>query len=153
MLSDSASLSMRNRFLTKGTCYSRGNQGWYNLNTKRYYFRSSWEVNYARYLEWLLSRKDIKSWEYEPDVFWFEEIRRGVRSYLPDFKITNNNGTIEYHEVKGWMDPKSVTKIKRMAKYYPKTKLIVIGKEEYKAVVKFEKLFPDATVESTKAKV
>jgi len=143
-ISDRSSKMMALRLKNKGTIYSRSNNGWYRINRKKYYFRSGWEVVYACYLEWLRSKKEIKRWEYEPDIFWFEKIRRGVRSYCPDFKIFNNNKSIEYHEVKGYMDSKSITKIKRMAKYYPETKLIVIAKDEYYAVKKFERLFPEA---------
>jgi hypothetical protein len=85
-------------------------------------------------------KKEIKSWRHESKTFWFENIRRGVRSYLPDFEITNNDGGVEYHEVKGYMDNRSKTKIKRMAKYYPETKLIVICKKEYTAIKKWSRL-------------
>lgn len=89
-------------------------------------------MNYARWLEFLKLRQEIVLWEHEPETFWFEKIKRGVRSYLPDFRVTLNGGGIEYHEVKGWMDPKSKTKIKRMAKYYPKTVLIVRDAQWFK---------------------
>lgn len=145
--SDRQSKIMIKRIQNKGTVYSRSLNGWYVINNKRFYFRSSWEVNYARYLEWLLNKGDIIKWEYEPDVFWFEKIKRGVRSYLPDFKITNKNGTFEYHEVKGWMDDKSKTKIKRMKLYYPKIKLIIIEKDSYKSVKQYERMYPEAVKE------
>lgn len=106
--------------------------GWHEIGGKKIYLRSQWEVEYAHYLEFLKKGKQIIGWEYEPDVFWFEKIRRGVRSYTPDFKITNNDGTIEYHEVKGWMDDRSKTKIKRMAKYHPEVRLLVIARKELK---------------------
>ena len=95
------------------------------------YVRSSWEANYARYLNWLIGIKQIDSWEYEPDTFEFTTIRRGSRFYTPDFKVIGNDGLVEYHEVKGYMDGRSATKLKRMAKYYPDIKIIVIGKEMY----------------------
>ena len=100
------------------------------------FFRSSWEANYARYLNWLLSIDEIQSWDYEPDTFEFHEIKRGTRFYTPDFKVTENNGQVIYHEVKGWMDPKSKTKLKRMAKYYPDVKLILIDKDAYYALAR-----------------
>jgi hypothetical protein len=116
--------------------YSRGRMGHFDINGKDIFFRSSWEANYALYLDFLIKAKQIKKWEYEIDTFWFEKIKRGIRSYKPDFKIFNNNGSIEYHEVKGYMDKKSITKIKRMAKYYPKIKLIVIDQYSYKDIKK-----------------
>src|SRR3990167_6016438 len=62
-------------------------------------------------------------WDYECKTFWFEKIKRGVRSYTPDFYLKSEN---EYHEVKGWMDTRSITKLKRMKKYYPEVKMVVI---------------------------
>ncbi len=98
-----------------------------------YYFRSRWEANYARYLEWLRQIGVVTRWEYESETFWFEKIKRGVRSYKPDFKITWHDGKVEYHEVKGWMDPRSKTKLKRMAKYYPEITMRVIDAQWFKA--------------------
>jgi len=108
--------------------------GWRQIGGKRKYYRSGWEANYARYLQWLKENKQIKEWEHEPKTFWFEKIKRGCRSYLPDFKVIENNGEIVLHEVKGWMDNRSKTKIKRMKKYYPNIKLIIIGKKTYKEI-------------------
>ena len=98
------------------------------------YFRSSWEANYARYLNWLVKNEAIQDWGYEVDEYEFTAIKRGTRFYKPDFKVWGNGGGFEYHEIKGYMDATSKTKLKRMAKYYPKIKVIVIGKIEYKDI-------------------
>lgn len=100
------------------------------------YVRSAWEANYCRYLNWLIEQGEITNWEFEPDTFEFKNIKRGTRFYTPDFKITNPDGSIEYHEIKGWMNQKSRTKLKRMAKYYPDVKVIVIDSEAYHALAK-----------------
>ena len=84
----------------------------------------------------------IREWEHEPKTFWFEGIKRGCVSYLPDFRVTKNNGEEEYHEVKGWMDDRSKTKIARMAKYFPDVKLIVIEKHWFKSMVQWQAIFP-----------
>lgn len=97
------------------------------------YFRSSWEANYARFLNWLIERGEIVSWEYECQVFWFEAIKRGTRSYTPDFKVTFPDNHHEWHEVKGWMDQKSRTKLTRMAKYYPAERVVVIGEDWFRS--------------------
>lgn len=68
----------------------------------------------------------IANWEHEPKTFWFEQIKRGVRSYKPDFLVTKIDGTTYWVEVKGFMDAKSKTKIKRFNKYYPLETLIVV---------------------------
>ena len=78
----------------------------------------------------MLVFREIKA--REKDLFWFEGIKRGVTSYLPDFKVLHLNGTYEYVETKGYMDSKSQTKIKRMAKYHPQVKLRVVDKEWFK---------------------
>ena len=101
------------------------------------YFRSMWEANYARYLNFLKAHGEIFKWEYEADTFWFEEIKRGTRSYTPDFKIwTAEDATPYYEELKGWMDQKSKTKLFRMAKYYPDIKIILIDEKQYRAIAR-----------------
>lgn len=110
--------------------------GWREIGGIRKYYRSKWEANYARYLQWLKERGEIMGWEHEPHTFWFEGIKRGCLSYLPDFRVTENGGSIAYHEVKGWMDDRSKTKIKRMAKYHPSVKLIVVEAKAYASIKK-----------------
>lgn len=116
----------------------RGNwkAGWREIGGQRCYFRSRWEANYARFLEWRKQRGDIASWEHEPKTFFFDGVRRGVVSYLPDFKISLVDGREEYHEVKGWMDPRSKTKIKRMKKYHPTVVLVVVDSKSYRSLAK-----------------
>ena len=104
---------------------------WRIIGGVRAFYRSRWEANYARWLELLLTAGKIRSWEHEPETFWFEVIRRGVCSYKPDFRVTRPDGSVEYHEVKGWMTPRSQTALKRMAKYHPTVKLVVVDKVQY----------------------
>lgn len=124
--------------------YSHGKSQWVELGGKRCYFRSTWEVKYARYLEWMKSRGEILDWEFEPHTFWFDNIKRGCRSYLPDFRVTFHDGTHQWHEVKGWMTAKSKTKLKRMKKYYPLEQVVVLSKPWFKeANLKLSKVIPD----------
>lgn len=118
--------------------------GWREIGGKRNYYRSRWEANYARYLEWLKQQGQIKDWQHEPETFWFEAIKRGVRSYLPDFRVWENDGSTPLHEVKGWMDSRSKTTLRRMAKYHPNEKIIVIRARNYNAIArKLGALVPD----------
>lgn len=99
------------------------------------WFRSSWEANYARYLNVMIDLGVVEKWEFEPETFWFEKIKRGVRSYLPDFKVHYKN--VEhavYVEIKGWVQDKDKTKWKRMKKYYPHINLEIVGQKEYDAI-------------------
>lgn len=96
------------------------------------YFRSQSEANLAR-----LFRHYGIPWEYEPKTFDFP-VKRGTRSYTPDFRVDltlwkdpekskqawpivleNLEPEKYWVEVKGWMDPKSQTRLSRFIKYYP----------------------------------
>lgn len=100
-------------------------------------FRSQWEANYARYLNLRIKLGEIRSWDYETKEFWFDGIKRGVRSYKPDFEVWPVDSESSFFiELKGWMDPKSKTKIKRMRIYYPSVRLVVVGQDEYRGLVR-----------------
>ena len=111
-------------------------RGYRYIGGKVIYARSLWEANYARYLEWQKSLGHIKGWEHEPKRFPFEAIKRGTTSYLPDFKVTRHDGSHGWIEVKGKMDAKSATQIKRFRKYYPEESLSVVCKVIYKDIEK-----------------
>lgn len=106
------------------------------------FLRSAWEANYARYLNWLIGKGEIKAWQYECQTFVFHGVTRGVISYTPDFKVINNDDSHEWHEVKGWMKSTDRTKIKRMEKYYPDEKLVLIDSKAYKAIAKWKNMIP-----------
>lgn len=106
-------------------------RGWFDIGGKRLFLRSKWEANYALYLDFLKEQGHIKTWAYEPDVFIFHKIQFGTRSYRPDFRIENPDGTVEYHEVKGWFTKRSRTQLARMKHYYPEVKLRVIDRVIY----------------------
>ena len=110
----------------------QSHQAWLEIGGKKIFCRSGWEKKYATHLEWQKSIGAIKEWEHEPETFWFNEIKRGVRSYLPDFKVTMPDGSHYWVEVKGYFDSKSLTKIKRFRKYYPKETLVLITDEWFK---------------------
>lgn len=100
------------------------------------HFRSGWEANMGRYYNFLIRSGAILKWEYEPTTFWFLEIKRGTRSYLPDFKIWPINGEPYFVELKGYMDAKSKTKLKRMKKYYPNVRVDLVDAKAYQAIAR-----------------
>lgn len=106
-----------------------------------FWVASSWEANYCRYLIFLQEKGQIKRWEYEPETFEFKE-RHGTTRYTPDFLVENMDGSIKYHEVKGYFDRASKTKIKRFKRDYPALELIVIDKENYRQIAKWSHLIP-----------
>ena len=126
--------SVKDKLGLKDTAYK---QFWAIVGNKPpIFFRSTWEFYYALFLEKLRQEGKIKDWKHEPKCFWFENIKRGVRSYLPDFCIIHNNGTEEWSEVKGFYDSKSQTKMKRMAKYYPEVNIRLVGSDWFKQNLK-----------------
>ncbi len=98
--------------------------------------RSSWEANV---LNWMNSQG--YKWEYEPEIFYFENIKRGTRGYTPDIKlIKKGRKKLDvWIEVKGYLKPQDQTKTKRFKKYYPEefAKLQVITKNANNASTKF----------------
>lgn len=105
--------------------------GWIEVGGQRIFVRSSYEQNYTRFLQYRVEIGEIKAWEYEPETFYFEKIKRGCSSYRPDYRITELDGSNYWIELKGFLDPKSITKLKRFAKYFPSEKLILVEKAEY----------------------
>jgi hypothetical protein len=96
------------------------------------YFRSSWEANYARYLNFLIKLGVVEHWKYEPDTFWFKGIKRGVTNYKPDFRVKfKGDEKLVYVEVKGQIVPKDKVKWRRMKKYYPQIILQIVASKEY----------------------
>lgn len=135
----SASPSSRRKFcsipcsIKSARSNTRFKHGWVDVGGRKIFVRSSWESNYAFYLEFQKNNGLILEWEYEPETFWFKGIKRGACSYLPDFRITTKDG-VEYHEVKGWLDDRSATKLRRMAKYHPSVKIVLIDSKRYSAI-------------------
>lgn len=107
-------------------------QAWHTIGGKRNFYRSSWEAKYGHFLEFLKRAGELQEWVHEPDIFWFEGVKKGTTNYTPDFKVTLKDGSIEYHEVKGWMDAKSKTKLRRMKIYHPNVKVVLRGADWFK---------------------
>lgn len=89
-------------------------------------FRSNWEIELAE----LMTELGIE-WRYEPQRFYF---RAEHESYLPDFYLPEYNVWIE---VKGWMDKRSLRRIKLFKKHYrDKTGFFIYEKEERELILK-----------------
>ncbi len=86
---------------------------------KKHYFRSKLEYHWAQYLEILKQSGEIADWEFEPEVFYFKDVKTAPVQYRPDFKVTNNDGSHYWQETKGWHDGKTNKKLQRMSKHYP----------------------------------
>lgn len=124
---------MTNRNRIQG--YQQVQKGWHDFGDgRRYYFKSSWELNIAKYLEWLRLGGHITNWEYEPETFWFP-VKRGTTNYKPDFRVTELDGARWYIEVKGYLDQRSRTALQRMRKYHPGIDLRLFDGPVYHSIV------------------
>jgi len=83
------------------------------------YCRSESEYLYAKYLNELLCNGKIVKWDFEQENFEFP-IKHGTTQYKIDFRVWYDPySDPEIHEVKGFLDRQSKTRIKRLKKYYP----------------------------------
>lgn len=98
------------------------------------HFRSSWERNVARWLNWRIEQGEVVSWEFEPHRFTFPGVLRGPGGYTPDFRLVLPDGSVEWLEVKGRELPADRSKWKRMKQFYPEVKLTVLGADTYKSL-------------------
>jgi len=96
-------------------------------------FPNKMEANYYRYLHWLDLKGEILGFEYQPKAFDFRpKHTKGTTSYKPDFKVWDNDCYTWYVETKGYMDAKSKTKLKRMAKLFPHVHVELVLYNDYK---------------------
>lgn len=73
------------------------------------------EREYAIHLDLLLRAGKIQRWDYEP-----EKLRLAPATYYsPDFRVINQEGEIEMHEVKGFWRDDARVKIKVAAEFHP----------------------------------
>lgn len=98
--------------------------------------RSAWESDVLRVLQlWNIQ------FEFEPRVFSFPLDARGKSSaYLPDIYL---NKTDEYIEVKGMLDSRGRTKLRKFKKFYPeefKKLTVIISKSNKQNKLFFRKL-------------
>ncbi|KKM75827.1 hypothetical protein LCGC14_1386370 [marine sediment metagenome] len=96
------------------------------IGGKHYKFRSKLERNWAAYLQFLKESDEIYDWRFEQTRFTFPDEIRGVKEFLVDFDILHNDWTLEYYETKGWLQGRDVTKFKRVVKYRPEIKIVLV---------------------------
>lgn len=108
---------------TTSNAYSRTNGGY--RKDLGCYFRSAWEANIARILDY----ENIE-WKYESKRFYFDNPENNVYSYQPDFYLPQFHKWIE---VKGWMDEKSKIRLKLFKQEYKNenNNLILIDEKFY----------------------
>lgn len=120
-------LEIDGKFVPKAASKKRSNIG--RREDLGIFVRSGWEANFLRYLKHL----GVK-YEYEPQVFTFSGVKHGTVSYCPDIKVEDG-----WIEIKGFMDGKSKTQLRRFKKHFPAefAKLKLVVGSENTAAAKF----------------
>jgi len=85
---------------------------------------NNWETAYSRHLDTLKFSGDIKDFRFEP----MRLILAPKTTYLPDFMVILPDGSIEIHEVKGFMREDAVVKFKLAAHLFPFWTFIMVRK-------------------------
>ncbi len=79
------------------------------------------------------ARGVIVSWAYEARTFVFAVASGAPYAYTPDFRVDFGAGRIEWHEVKGWLDPASITRLGRMRETFPNERVVIIDETWFRA--------------------
>jgi len=107
-----------------------------------YYMRSLMEANWARFLTFLGYRewrgKDDpppgRWWRYEGRRWEFKQRTRNGH-YKCDFEVWpgyfDPTRPYEVHELKGWLDPDSKVRLKRMAEQYPEVPVELVTSKRF----------------------
>ena len=96
------------------------------IGGKVYHFRSKFECQWAKYLQFLKDKKQIHDWQYEPYRIYFQNCTRGPYSYLLDFLITENSGATLWQECKGELDSDAASKFRLMAEQRPQERIELV---------------------------
>lgn len=95
------------------------------IGGKTFSVDSDLEERYARYLEILKQSGNIIDWNRNGIAFEFRGAVRGPTVYTPDFRIQTGNGE-QYHETKGYLEGRDITKYRRMREFYPDVQVHLI---------------------------
>ncbi len=79
------------------------------------------EEQYSQVLQSRLDAGEIIRWDYERITFTLSHSRPGVKGqrYTPDFCVMLPDGTLEFHEIKGFRDEKNMNKLKTAGEMFP----------------------------------
>lgn len=90
-----------------------------NIMYNNIHFKSSWEVNVARYFD---ENKIV--WKYENISYSLSD----TRSYTPDFSIYENGNLKKHIEVKGYFRKENKEKFEEFEKLYPNVNIEIWNK-------------------------
>lgn len=104
---------------------------WTDARGRRWTFKSRWEQRYAAHLD-----AQGRAWDYEARKFGL----RACSCYTPDF-VVEVGGVDEYHEVKGWLDDRTIARMQEFVRTYPARRLVLVGPRELAALGLIEEYY------------
>jgi hypothetical protein len=93
-------------------------------------YDSKLEAEYAKLLDLRLKGQDLKSWDRQIG-FPLIVNKKLIATYKIDFQVTNNDGSIEYIEVKGYQTKDWRLKWKLVQALYPDYKFVLVEKGDF----------------------
>lgn len=100
---------------------------YHNIKTeyKGVKYDSRRESEYAMELDWRVKANDIKSWKGQGKIPMIVNGKK-ICTYIIDFVITHNDGSLEYVEVKGFKTAVWRLKYKLFEALYPELKKLIV---------------------------
>ena len=92
---------------------------WATIGEHTAYFRSKLEQEFATSLEFLKRVGRIRDWQPNKFAFVFPDRTIAPVRYVPDFRVTELDGSVTYWECKGLWRGSDTSKAVLMAKHYP----------------------------------
>ena len=105
---------MRNKYKAKRTVY------------KGVTYHSKKEANYAFELDCLIQTGEVKGVERQVRMPLHAVGGQQIGYYIVDFKVTRNDDSVYYVEVKGFWTPLAKWKVKHFELEYPELELIIV---------------------------
>jgi hypothetical protein len=95
--------------------------------------KSQLELDYAFLLE---HDPLVVDWKYEPVTFRLADDTR----YTPDFWVLRKDGTLEFHETKGFMRPQARIRLMVAAAQFPEFRFFLVTRPTVKSPWKIEEM-------------
>lgn len=89
-------------------------------------FRSKLEYNWSLWCQLRQDQGLIADWQFEDKLFRFANEKCGAVKYLVDFTIVNIDGSVEYEECKGYLSGRDRSKLRKVQKHYPGTRISLV---------------------------
>ena len=109
---------MTHKSYMKQTRFDRNKYGNIRQTYNGYSYDSKLEAQYAANLDWRIKAKEVEKWERQHKIS-LDVNGIHIANYFIDFKVYLTDGSVEYHEVKGFESEVWRLKFKLTKALYP----------------------------------